>query len=130
MRGRRPCAGHRPRPKEGIAIPAFRRSALLVCLAACMTAPLAHAAIASAAPAGAGRDLYRGASGNDEFDGGGDYGSDPFNAGSGRETASYATRASGVTAPIDGTANDGAPGEGDNTAGDVDNVQGGQGRDA
>ena len=55
---------------------------------------------------------------------------DVFNGGAGTDIADYSDRAPAVTVSIDGTANDGEPGERDNVKTDVENVTGGSGNDA
>jgi Ca2+-binding RTX toxin-like protein len=73
--------------------------------------------------------LYGGApddpsgSGNDRLDGG--LGPDYLSGGDGHDVVSYANRGSAVKASIDGVANDGVPGEGDNVMGDVEELRGG-----
>ena len=51
-------------------------------------------------------------------------GAQTFQGGTGFDTVSYSSSGTGVTVTIDGAANDGAPGEGDNVAGDVEHVIG------
>jgi hypothetical protein len=77
---------------------------------------------------GAANDNLRGGDGNDVLNGGagddtlgGDAGADVYNGGDGIDTASYGTRTT-PTYSLDGVANDGAPGEGDNIEPDVENV--------
>jgi Big-like domain-containing protein/hemolysin type calcium-binding protein len=68
---------------------------------------------------GAGSDTLTGGAGDDAIDGGAD--NDVLNGGDGIDTAFYGSR----TAPsysIDGVANDGSAGEGDDIAADVENV--------
>jgi Ca2+-binding RTX toxin-like protein len=77
---------------------------------------------------GAGTDTANGDSGDDTFVTGA--GADVFNGGTGTDLADYSTSAASVTVTLDGTANDGAPGEGDNIKTDVENVTGGSGNDA
>ncbi len=86
-----------------------------------------------------GNDVIKGLGGNDQLKGGA--GSDTFVAsttadgadtivgGSGKDTASYAARTGAVAVTLDGKANDGATGEGDNVGGDVENVTSGSGAD-
>ncbi len=76
---------------------------------------------------GAGTDLLRGLAGNDDLDGGA--GADVLQGGPGEDAASYADAATGVRVTLDGRANDGAPGEGDNVDKDVEDVYGGPGDD-
>jgi Ca2+-binding RTX toxin-like protein len=76
---------------------------------------------------GAGNDTVNGGPGFDNLDGG--TGADDLNGGGGDDAAVYNTRTSGVTVSIDGVANDGAPGEGDDVATDVEDVFSGSGND-
>ena len=76
---------------------------------------------------GAGEDALRGYEGDDSLDGGLD--GDLLTGGTGVDVVSYATRTSSIAASIDGTANDGALGEGDNITAEVENVTGGSGAD-
>jgi Ca2+-binding RTX toxin-like protein len=95
---------------------------------------------------GAGADQLLGQDGNDTLDGG--PGDDVLTGGSGTDTyrssdtgpdgadvmngdgdiSTYASRTTPVTVTLDGVANDGAPGEGDNNIGII-NLIGGSGRD-
>ena len=74
----------------------------------------------------AGNDAINGLGGNDELDGGD--GADALSGGDGNDAVSY-SGATGVTVTIDGVANDGLPGEGDNVARDVEDVFGSDGDD-
>lgn len=82
---------------------------------------------------GRGTDTLSGSSNNDYMDGG--PGPDTFRGGSGYDTASYATRTTGVSASIggrarfDGGAPDGAPGAADTINGDIEALVGGAGPD-
>ena len=76
---------------------------------------------------GAGNDNMWGDFGNDTFDGG--TGADNMVGGSGTDTATYASRAVGVTVSLDNAANDGQAGEGDNVSATTENVIGGNGND-
>ncbi|HEY3020075.1 MAG TPA: calcium-binding protein, partial [Solirubrobacteraceae bacterium] len=84
---------------------------------------------------GAGDDNHRGAShgglngqtGDDILDGG--TGADDLNGSTGSDTADYSSRTAALDVTIDGAADDGAAGEGDNVAADVENVVGGSGDD-
>ncbi|WP_238010030.1 hypothetical protein KZZ52_34530 [Dactylosporangium sp. AC04546] len=76
---------------------------------------------------GAGDDVLDGAGGNDTVIGGA--GSDELHGGAGTDTASYAGHTQAVTADLDGVADDGAPGENDLVATDVENLSGGTGAD-
>jgi Ca2+-binding RTX toxin-like protein len=76
---------------------------------------------------GAGDDVLRGLAGNDDLDGGA--GADTFAGGPGNDAVSYADATRGVTVTLDGRANDGAPGEGDDVGKDVEDVYGGPGDD-
>jgi Ca2+-binding RTX toxin-like protein len=75
-----------------------------------------------------GTNVLDGNGGNDSLDGG--LGPDTLNGGPGTDTVSYATRLIAVTSDLDGVANDGAPGEQDAIATDVENLVGGNGGDA
>ncbi|MGH9188128.1 MAG: calcium-binding protein, partial [Acidimicrobiales bacterium] len=74
--------------------------------------------------------LYDGGEGNDTFvaatvaDG-----ADTFLGGAGADTVSYAQRSARVTVRLDGVADDGAAGEGDDVGSDVETVFGGTGDD-
>jgi Ca2+-binding RTX toxin-like protein len=68
---------------------------------------------------GADNDVLNGGAGDDTL--GGDDGADVFNGGDGIDTVTYGSRTA-PTYSIDGVANDGAAGEGDNIAPDVENV--------
>ncbi|MEA2478393.1 MAG: hypothetical protein QOJ07_315 [Thermoleophilaceae bacterium] len=72
---------------------------------------------------GGGADTLVGGPGADVLDGGA--GGDEMTGGPGADTATYATRIAPVTVTLDGTANDGEAGEGDNVEDDVDTVEGG-----
>ena len=74
---------------------------------------------------GAGNDFLLGGAGDDELDGG--PGADGISGGPDRDSVSYA--GAPVTVTLDGVANDGAAGEGDNIAGDVEDVFGSDGPD-
>ena len=76
---------------------------------------------------GAGNDTLMGGPGDDSLRG--DAGADLLSGGAGVDEASYAGYTSGVTVTLDGVANDGAPGEGDNVMPDIENVTGGNGDD-
>jgi hypothetical protein len=81
---------------------------------------------------GGGPDTISGGAGNDTISGGGgddliagDEGADAISGGSGTDTVTYASSPAGVTVTVgDGTANDGAVGEGDNLDATVDNLVG------
>ncbi|HEX5620620.1 MAG TPA: calcium-binding protein [Solirubrobacteraceae bacterium] len=77
---------------------------------------------------GAANDTLNGDAGDDTFLGG--VGNDVFNGGIGTDVADYTGRVSPVIVTIDGTGNDGGPGETDNVKTDVENVIGGDGNDA
>jgi Ca2+-binding RTX toxin-like protein len=68
-----------------------------------------------------------GSDGNDFIDGRG--GADYMRGDGGSDTVSYASRSTLVFASIDGVANDGGGGEGDNIETDVENLSGSQGND-
>jgi Ca2+-binding RTX toxin-like protein len=72
---------------------------------------------------GAGKDLLLGEDGNDMLDGG--TGPDVMDGGDGTDTVSYDGRPDKVTVTLDGVANDGEGGEGDNVMPDVENIVGG-----
>jgi Ca2+-binding RTX toxin-like protein len=75
---------------------------------------------------GFGDDILYGGDGNDTaqaFDVAD--GSDVFHGGAGHDHADYSRRVGPVRVSLDGTANDGAPGEGDNIRPDVEAVTGG-----
>ena len=86
-----------------------------------------------------GRNRLTGGGGNDRLDG--RFGPDVFEGGSGIDTVTYAGRSAGVTATIDGVADDGDsagpiggdfdPGDGhrDDIGADIENVEGGAGND-
>src|SRR3954447_8857247 len=78
-----------------------------------------------------------GGDGNDRLTGGpaddvliGEAGADVLTGGGGRDTADYGARTNPVAIALDGTANDGEPGEGDNVALDVEILVGGAGADS
>jgi Ca2+-binding RTX toxin-like protein len=77
---------------------------------------------------GADADSLRGGDGPDSLDGG--LGADALIGGNGTDTATYAARTTSVEISIDGAANDGASGEHDLIATDIENVIGGSGSDA
>jgi Ca2+-binding RTX toxin-like protein len=99
---------------------------------------------------GAGADSLNGGGGDDTLtDSGGDAAADSLNGGAGDDVLSagrgpdgysggdgddwvpdYANRTTPVTVTLDGTADDGASGEGDNAGADVENVVGGAASDA
>jgi Ca2+-binding RTX toxin-like protein len=76
---------------------------------------------------GAGNDTLRGNAGDDVLDGRG--GNDVLEGGSGEDTADYRTRTVALDLSNDGVANDGAAGESDNIAGDVEKLIAGSGND-
>lgn len=73
-----------------------------------------------------GNDVLIGLDDDDELDGG--PGADLFGGGPGRDAVSYAGSAP-VVVTLDGQANDGAPGEGDNVRLDIEDVYGSAGAD-
>jgi spore coat protein A, manganese oxidase len=77
---------------------------------------------------GGGNDTINGDGGTDRLDGG--PGADLIGGGPEIDTATYATRTSAVVVDIDGVADDGAAGEGDNVKPDVENLTGGAGADS
>jgi hypothetical protein len=87
---------------------------------------------------GAGRDILRAGAGSDIIDGGpgrdtvdGGTGTDAIAGGDGIDVVTYEDRAGSepVTIALDGAANDGAPGENDAVAADVEDAIGGGGDD-
>lgn len=72
-----------------------------------------------------GNDFLLGGAGEDELDGG--PGADAISGGGDRDSVSYADAP--VTVTLDGVADDGAAGEGDNIGADVEDVFGSDGRD-
>jgi Ca2+-binding RTX toxin-like protein len=72
---------------------------------------------------GPGADVLLGGPGDDWLDGG--LGPDQINGEDGRDTLSYEERTSSVTVTLNGRADDGEAGEGDNVAHDVEIVLGG-----
>jgi hypothetical protein len=79
---------------------------------------------------GAGADRLRGRGGGDHFAGGtAPDGADAIAGGAGRDVIAYCERRAGVHVDFDGDADDGAPGEGDAIAADVEVVDGGWGPD-
>lgn len=79
---------------------------------------------------GPGRDAVKGGAGNDTFvaDPTPD-GSDAYVGDSGLDRVTYADRTAGITVSIDGAANDGETGEGDDVGLSVETVHGGAGDD-
>jgi hypothetical protein len=84
-----------------------------------------------------GNDTIYGGAGNDRISGGtgddqliGDAGADTLNGGAGADTVDYSAVSAPLTITIDGRANDGAAGERDTVALDVENVIGGSGSDS
>jgi len=94
---------------------------------------------------GAGNDTLAGGAGNDTLVGGdgndvlmgndgddvliGGAGADILSGGAGRDTADYSARTANLSLTIDGAANDGETGEGDNILLDIENLVGGAGDD-
>jgi Ca2+-binding RTX toxin-like protein len=76
---------------------------------------------------GGGNDTLNGLGGDDNLDGG--IGADVLSGGSGSDVADYSDRTKPVAVLLDGTANDGESGEGDNVGTDVEDVFGGSGDD-
>jgi hypothetical protein len=72
-------------------------------------------------------DIVDGQAGNDWLDGGA--GADVLNGGDGIDAVDYSSRTAPVAVTLDGVANDGELGEGDNVGTDVENVTGGAGDD-
>src|SRR5688572_3248282 len=77
---------------------------------------------------GNGNDFLNGQHGDDLLDGG--FGADDMFGGHGVDTATYASRIAGVVVTLDGVANDGQVGEGDNVRPDVENLIGGHASDS
>src|SRR4051794_572641 len=71
--------------------------------------------------AAGGNDIVSANGGDDDIDGGS--GADGISGGPGEDSVAY-TGATGVVVTLDGLANDGAPGEGDNVGSDVEDVFG------
>jgi RTX calcium-binding nonapeptide repeat (4 copies) len=76
---------------------------------------------------GTGNDTINGNSGNDTIDG--NEGADTIDGGFGFDTVTYADRTAPVNVSLDGVANDGEAGEGDNVRSGVNEVVGGSGND-
>jgi Ca2+-binding RTX toxin-like protein len=74
-----------------------------------------------------GNDTLSGRFGDDVLDGGA--GADDMNGGQGADTVSYQGRTGDVSVTLNGTADDGEAGEGDNARTSVENVLGGAGND-
>jgi Ca2+-binding RTX toxin-like protein len=72
--------------------------------------------------AGGGDNTLHGGAGNDILTAGG--GTDVFHGGPGDDAVSYESHSDGVIVSLDGTANDGSPGEDDNVETDVESVYG------
>jgi Ca2+-binding RTX toxin-like protein len=68
-----------------------------------------------------------GGGGDDTLDGGG--GADLLRGGDGFDVADYSSRTVDLRVSLDGTADDGAPGENDNVDSDVEDIWGGSGDD-
>lgn len=76
---------------------------------------------------GAGRDTIQGGNGDDVIRSGAN--ADLMVGGDGNDTADYSERSTPITVTLDGTANDGAAGEGDNVEDDFETILGGTGND-
>ena len=76
---------------------------------------------------GDGADILMGGDGNDTLTGG--PGPDAISGGARTDTVSYADHAAGVSVHLGGSTGDGAPGEGDSIANDVEQAVGGDGND-
>jgi RTX calcium-binding nonapeptide repeat (4 copies) len=76
---------------------------------------------------GTGTDVVNGGGGNDELLG--QAGPDTMSGGDGFDHASYLWTSTGVTANLDGQSGDGAPGENDTIATDVEGIRGSSGAD-
>jgi hypothetical protein len=77
---------------------------------------------------GPGNDILIGLNGNDALDGG--LGKDQLLGGLGTDTADYSSRGENLKITLDGVANDGAAGENDLIAADIENANGGNGADS
>jgi hypothetical protein len=87
---------------------------------------------ADPAQSNSGSDAIEGGAGNDILGGGPDPGAaeaDSFSGGDGVDTIDYASRGAPLAISLDGTANDGAAGEGDNAQADIERVLGGSAGD-
>jgi Ca2+-binding RTX toxin-like protein len=76
---------------------------------------------------GSGNDTVSGGHGNEVFDPG--PGADSYSGGDGNDVLNYFARTADLDISLDGQANDGEAGEGDNVASDIDIVYGGSGND-
>jgi hypothetical protein len=78
-----------------------------------------------------GNDTLNGDAGDDAFgvERDGPDGADVMSGGAGGDTADYSERSGPVQTDLDGVADDGEPGEGDNVNSDVEHVSGGAGAD-
>ncbi|MDX6733279.1 MAG: hypothetical protein QOC54_3227, partial [Baekduia sp.] len=83
--------------------------------------------LSNALDGGPGDDVLTGGPHSDVLSGG--PGADRMNGGGGRDTVTYAERSAGVTLAVNGVADDGAVGEGDDIADDVEVLVGGAGDD-
>ena len=80
---------------------------------------------------GLGNDTLVGGAGNDSFlEGAVASGADSIDGGTGTDTANYSARTAAVTVDLDGVADDGAAGEGDNVQATVENLTGGKAADS
>jgi Ca2+-binding RTX toxin-like protein len=79
---------------------------------------------------GPGDDVLAGNGGDDNFlEGSSPSGADTMDGGAGRDNVSYVSRTTSVTVDLDGQADDGAAGEGDNTGTALENIIGGSAAD-
>ena len=76
---------------------------------------------------GSNDDSLNGGGGNDTLDGG--TGADILDGGAGIDTADYSTRTANLNVSLDGVANDGESGEGDNVLSTIEIVNAGSGND-
>jgi Ca2+-binding RTX toxin-like protein len=76
---------------------------------------------------GPGPNRLVGGAGDDLLDGGG--GTDVLIGGDGEDVADYSERTGPVSLSLDGVANDGSPGEGENLGSDIEDLRGGSGDD-
>lgn len=86
-----------------------------------------NTAVASTLSGGSGNDFVTGGSANDTLNGG--TGADSLTGNGGTDLANYATETAALSLSNDGNANDGAAGEGDNIAMNVENITAGSGND-
>jgi Ca2+-binding RTX toxin-like protein len=88
---------------------------------------LTGTAAANILTGGGGADTLNGSDGDDTFDGG--LGGDVMNGGVGADLVDYSSRATNVTADLEGDTDDGQAGEGDRIGADVEKITGGSAHD-